>query len=92
MNYQKLDASLVLALDEVLDPELASLVVFIYTETNLDSTAIAVLENLGVSGISSEQDLFTTTLSPDQIAQLSDQPWVRLIRRSQKLHLRYRNF
>ncbi|WP_414575795.1 hypothetical protein [Anabaena sp. CCY 9402-a] len=92
MNYQKLDASLVLALDEVLDPELVSLVVFIYTETNLNSTATAMLENLGVSGISSEQDLFTATLSPDQIAQLSDQPWVRLIRRSQKLHLRYGNF
>lgn len=92
MNYQKLDASLVLALDEVLDPNLVSLVVFIYTETNLNSTAIAMLENLGVSSVSSEQDSFTATLSPDQIAQLSDQPWVRLIRRSQKLHLRYSRF
>jgi hypothetical protein len=92
MNYQKLDANLVLALDEVSDTELVSLVVFIYTETNLNSTATAVLENLGVSGVSREQDLFTATLSPDQIAQLSDLPWVRLIRRSQKLHLRCRNF
>ncbi|UKO96203.1 hypothetical protein [Nostoc sp. UHCC 0870] len=92
MNYQKLDASLVLALDEVLDPNLVSLVVFIYTENNLDSTATAVLENLGVSDVRSEKDVFTATLSPDQIAQLSDLPWVRLIRRSQKLHLRCRNF
>jgi hypothetical protein len=92
MNYQKLDASLVLALDEVLDPNLVSLVVFIYTENNLDSTATAVLENLGVSDVRSEKEVFTATLSPDQIAQLSDQPWVRLIRRSQKLHLKCRNF
>jgi hypothetical protein len=86
MNYQKLDASLVLALEEVAEPDLANLVVFIYTVPNLDAAATTVLANLGVSCVSSGQDIFTATLSLEEIAQLSDQPWVKLIKRSQQLH------
>ncbi|HIK05549.1 MAG TPA: hypothetical protein IGS40_12695 [Trichormus sp. M33_DOE_039] len=89
MNYQKLDASLVLALNEVLEPDLVSLVVFVYTEQPLSNVAAAVLRNLGVGGVSSEKDVFTATLSLAQIAHLSDQPWVKLIKRSQ--HLRFLN-
>ncbi|AFY49658.1 hypothetical protein Nos7524_3884 [Nostoc sp. PCC 7524] len=92
MNYQKLDASLVVALDDVADADLASLVVFIYTDTNLDSGATAMLARLGVSDVSREKNIFTGMLSYHQIDQLSDQPWVKSIRRSQTLHLKYGDF
>ncbi|MBG1271025.1 hypothetical protein [Nostoc sp. WHI] len=87
MNYQKLDAALATALNDVKDPEESSLGVFIHTEPVLDSAAIAVLESLGVSGVTSGRDIFTATLSPNAISQLSEQSWVKYLKRSQQLHL-----
>ncbi|OUL31777.1 hypothetical protein [Nostoc sp. 106C] len=87
MNYQKLDAALVTALKEVHDPETPSLAVFIHTEPVLELTATAVLENLGVSGVTAGKDVFTATLSANAITQLSEQPWVQYLKLSQKLHL-----
>ena len=51
MNYQKLDAALAMALNDVSDPEDSSLVVFIHTEPLADPGAAAVLANLGVSAV-----------------------------------------
>ncbi|WP_414568307.1 hypothetical protein [Nostoc sp. CCY 9925] len=87
MNYQKLDAALATALNNIQDSEKPSLGVFIHTEAILDSNATAVLENLGVSGVSSGKDIFTATLSPNAISQLSEQPWVKYLKRSQQLSL-----
>ncbi len=88
MNYQKLDAALAIALNEVQDPEERSLVVFIHTETVADtSNATAVLESLGVSGIPEMKDVFSATLSPNEISKLSEQPWVQYLKLSQKLRL-----
>ncbi|MDZ8185076.1 MAG: hypothetical protein RMX96_09510 [Nostoc sp. ChiSLP02] len=87
MNYQKLDAALATALNDVQNPQQASLTVFIHTEPTLDSAAIAILESLGVSGVTSGQDIFTATLSPNAISQLSEQSWVKHLKRSQQLHL-----
>ncbi|MGI8501207.1 MAG: hypothetical protein ACR2LR_08710, partial [Hassallia sp.] len=47
----------------------------------------AALENLGVSGVTSGKDVFTATLSPSAISQLSEQPWVEHVKLSQTLHL-----
>ncbi|MEH2203528.1 MAG: hypothetical protein V7K53_05525 [Nostoc sp.] len=87
MNYQKLDAALATALNDVQDSEETSLVVFIHTEPILNSAATAILESLGVSGVSSGKDIFTATLSPNAISQLSEQPWVKSLKRSQQLGL-----
>ncbi|MGV0108127.1 DUF5615 domain-containing protein [Nostoc sp. DSM 114160] len=87
MNYQKLDAALATALNDTQNLEQPSLVVFIHTEPILDSAAIAILESLGVSGVSSGKDIFTATLSPNAISQLSEQPWVMSLKRSQQLSL-----
>ncbi|OUL27460.1 hypothetical protein BV378_09785 [Nostoc sp. RF31YmG] len=87
MNYQKLDAALVTALNEVQDPKTPSLAVFIHTEPVLDSSATAVLENLGVSGVTPGKNVFTASLSANVIAQLCEQPWVQYLKLSQKLHL-----
>lgn len=87
MNYQKLDASLATALNDIQDSEETSLAVFIHTEPILNSAATAVLESFGVSGVSSGKDIFTATLSPNAISQLSEQPWVKYLKRSQQLGL-----
>ncbi|WP_392531637.1 hypothetical protein [Nostoc sp. C117] len=87
MNYQKLDAALATALNDVQDIQEASLGVFIHTEPILDSKAIAFLESLGVSGVTADKDIFTATLSRNAISQLSDQSWVKYLKRSQQLGL-----
>ncbi|MHC5736334.1 hypothetical protein [Nostoc sp.] len=87
MNYQKLDAALATALNDLQDSEETSLAVFIHTEPILDSAATAVLESLGVSGISSGKEIFTATLSSNAISQLSEQSWVKFLKRSQQLRL-----
>jgi len=87
MNYQKLDAALATALNDVQDPEETSLGVFIHTEPILDSAAIAVLESLGVNDVTSGKDIFTATLSANAISQLSEESWVKYLKRSQQLHL-----
>jgi hypothetical protein len=91
MNYQKLDAPLAIALNDVQDDREnslePSLVVFIHTTTPPDSTAIDFLERLGISNVTSERNVFTATLSPNAISQLSEQPWVQYLKLSQKLRL-----
>jgi len=87
MNYQKLDAAIATALNDVQDAETPSLAVFMHTEPVLDAIATPVLENLGVSGVTPGKDVFTATLSANAIAQLSEEPWVQYLKLSQKLHL-----
>ncbi|MEH2136978.1 hypothetical protein [Nostoc sp.] len=87
MNYQKLDAALATALNDVQNSEESSLGVFIHTEPILNSAATAVLESLGVSGVTSSKDIFTATLSLNAISQLSEQSWVKYLKRSQQLGL-----
>ncbi|AFY33391.1 hypothetical protein [Calothrix sp. PCC 7507] len=87
MNYQKLDAALAIALNDVPNPEESSLDVFIHTEPVLDADAAAVLENLGVSTATTGKDIFTAALSPNAISQLSEQPWVQYLKLSQQLSL-----
>lgn len=87
MNYQKLDAPLSLALNDAQNSQEQSLEVFIHTEPVTDCSKLEVLENLGVTSVTSGQDVFTATLSPNAISQLSEQPWVKSLRLSQKLNL-----
>lgn len=87
MNYQKLDAALAMALNDVPNPETSSLDVFIHTQPVLNAEAVAVLANLGVSNAASGQDVFTAKLSPNAIAQLTEQPWVQHLKLSQQLQL-----
>jgi hypothetical protein len=87
MNYSKLDAALAKAVQEVQDPEERNLVVFINTRSAPDTAEAAFLERLGVSGVASGRQLLTATLSASAVAELSDRPWVRYLRLSQKLRL-----
>ncbi|GAB1540657.1 hypothetical protein NUACC21_33260 [Scytonema sp. NUACC21] len=88
MDYQKLDTALTMALNEVEDPQKQSLNVFIHTNQAADDArANDMLKNLGVPGVACGKDVFTATLSPNAISQLSEQPWVKHIKLSQNLHL-----
>ena len=87
MNYQKIDAALAVALQDIQDWEARILVVFIQTESELDNDAVAFLERLGVRGVTNKRQIFTATLSRREIEELSEQVWVKYLRLSQKLRL-----
>ncbi|KOP25989.1 hypothetical protein AMR41_12030 [Hapalosiphon sp. MRB220] len=88
MNYKKLDAALAMTLNQVQDPDEHSLVVFIHTQPGTDiSNAATILKNLGLSGFTEVKDVFSATLSLNEIAKLSEQPWVQYLKLSQKLRL-----
>lgn len=88
MDYQKLDAALAMALNEVHNPEERSLDIYIHTKPLSDSSiATSFLKNLNASNITGDNDIFTATLSLSEISKLSDQPWVQYLKLSQKLRL-----
>ena len=87
MNYQKLDASLAMAIKDVPEPETPNFVVFIHTYSPLEPDAIAMLEGEGISNITETKDVFTATVSYNTISLLSDQSWVKYLKLSNKLRL-----
>ncbi|MGB6300003.1 MAG: hypothetical protein WBF90_28045 [Rivularia sp. (in: cyanobacteria)] len=87
MNFSKLDTALILALKKNKDQSIPCLVVFIHTESPIDSKATAMLESLGVSGIAVGKDVYTATLSLNAVSQLSEQPWVKYLKLSKELRL-----
>jgi len=87
MNYRKVDAPLAAAVDEIKSPEESLLAIFIYTAKTRDETATIFLNGIGVRVYSKNQEIFTATVSPQTVKKLSQQPWVRYVKLSQKLHL-----
>jgi elongation factor P--beta-lysine ligase len=94
MNYQKLDAALAIAVNQITDPQEANLVVFIHTQQPLNentttslSAANAFLQRLGISNIKENMNVLTATVSLNTLSELSQQTWVQYIKLSQKLHL-----
>ncbi|MGJ5673702.1 MAG: hypothetical protein ACR9NN_08865 [Nostochopsis sp.] len=88
MNYKKLDAALAMTLNQVQDPDERSLVVFIHTQPEVDtSNAATILKNLDLSKIAEAKTVFSATLSLNEIAKLSEQSWVQYLKLSQKLRL-----
>lgn len=87
MDYQKMDAALAAALDDVRDPEERALLVFIHTAHAPVDTEAAFLEDLGVGGVTGGRQVFTATLSPRAVAELSDQPWLQYMKLSRRLRV-----
>ncbi len=87
MNNRKVDAMLAAALDEIKSAEEPLLAVFIYTAKSRDETATIFLNDIGVRVYSANQQIFTATVSPHTVEELSHQPWVRYVKLSQKLHM-----
>ncbi|GAB4533624.1 MAG: hypothetical protein Kow0063_15840 [Anaerolineae bacterium] len=87
MDYRKVDAALAAALDEVQDPEEPTLSVFIHTAYAPQDAEVAFLKDLGVRGVTGTRQVFTATLSPRAVAELSEQPWLRYMKLSRRLRL-----
>jgi hypothetical protein len=87
MNYRKLDAKLTAALDEMENPEEPKLLVFIHIAPTSDSSATTFLEEIGVKVASTRQQIFTAKISPREVKELSEQPWVRYVKLSQPLRM-----
>lgn len=95
MNYQKLDPSLSMAVNEVEEMKSVNstqlstqprVVVFIHTQSPLDSSALDTLAAIGISDATEARDVYTATLDIDSLSQLSEYDWVKTIKLSQKLH------
>ena len=87
MNYQKLDAALAMALNQVEDPQERSFVIFIHTQPVLESAEQLFLMDLGVSKITDSQTVFNATVSRHTISELSNQSWVKYLKLSLILRL-----
>lgn len=87
MDYHKVDATLAATLEEIKNADEPLLAVCIYTAKTRDETATIFLNGIGVRVYSTNQEIFTATVSPQTVKKLSQQPWVRFVKLSQKLHL-----
>jgi hypothetical protein len=85
MDYRKIDTGLAIALKDVKDPGKSALVVFIHTEHIPRATETAFLKKLGVKISPDKRQVFTATLSANEVAELSDQSWVKYLKLSRKL-------
>lgn len=87
INYRKIDAPLAAAVEEIGNAEEPTLAIFIYTAQSRDEAATIFLHGLGIRVYSTKQEIFTATVSPQTVKELSQQPWVRFVKLSQKLYL-----
>lgn len=86
-DYGKIDAMLAAALEEEADPARRVLSVFIHTTAPLSDEEVDYLASLGVRSPSRYRRIYTATLSPAEVADLSAQPWVAYVRLSQRRRL-----
>ncbi len=86
MDYRKIDAALAVAMKDAKDLEERTLLVFVHTERAPSASERAFLEKVGSKVGLGEGQVFIATLSANAVAELSDQPWVKYIKLSRKLH------
>lgn len=84
-NYAKIDATLSTELQNRRDPNSKEIGLFINTFIVPNSDQVAFLAALGVNGTDRKTTLFTGRLSQNDIAALSNQTWVKVLRGSNKL-------
>lgn len=92
MNYRKLDTRLTAALDEIQndgkkESDEPALSVFIHMAEAPDSTAVRFLKDIGVKLTSKPQQIVTAKVSRRDVEELSQKPWVRYVRLSQKIRM-----
>jgi hypothetical protein len=87
MNFQKMDAALIAALEEQgSGANSAPLTVYLRTATPPAPEQLELLRRLGISG--SNSPLLTATVNPDDLKILSEQPWVLSLKLSGKAELK----
>ena len=82
MDYQKLDGFLQAAIEDTQDQPLT---VFIRTEAPVGAKEAEYLRGLGVHDAHPSQKIYTATLAPTAVDELSEQPWVESMALSQQL-------
>jgi hypothetical protein len=87
-DHRKIDAKLASALRRRSQDDATPIDVFVHLTPGCGPQAAAKLNALGVRGVGSGRSVFTARLSADEIAELSDQPYVRQLRLAQTLKLR----
>lgn len=85
MDYAKLDAPLGAALSEEGTAQDSLLSVFIHAKRKLNHDEAAELEQLGVELGERPKRIITATIPAGLVEKLSEKPWVRSIKLSQKL-------
>lgn len=85
MDYKKIDAALAGTLKDADDPRERRFILFIKTFRVLSHDEANILKALGAKGDVNDQ-LFTATLSLNEIDELSEYDWIQSIRLSRKLH------
>jgi hypothetical protein len=83
MQYQKLDPGLITALDGSGSDD--RFTIFLHTNPVSDSTAEQAFSRLCAPPVSVGNNLYTATLSRDDVAALSEVDWVKYLRLSQQL-------
>lgn len=84
MNYRKLDAALAIAMESAGDPE-EKLTVFVHTTEPTGPVPPELLDVLRTGNVAA--GIYTTSLTRQEVARLSDEPWVRSMRLSASRHL-----
>ena len=85
MDYKKIDAALAGTLKDADDPRERCFILVIKTFRVLNHDEANILKALGAKGDANDQ-LFTATLSMNEIDKLSEYDWIQSIRLSRKLH------
>ncbi len=79
MDYTKLDASLNTVLPGSRQKPGVTIQVFIHTVSPIDQPELAILRRHGIRA-ERGATVITALLTPDSIADLSDQPWIRSLK------------
>jgi hypothetical protein len=85
MDYSKVDAALAAVLSEPTVGNDPSLVVSVRTRAPLDPMQQAELRNFGVQGVESDRTIFSATVSPHTVIQLTEKPWIRQLSLARRL-------
>ena len=84
-DHAKLDAALAAALEDQPAPDARVLPVFVELTGGLPESGRSMVADLGLGEPTG--NVLTATLSPREVSDLSDQPWVRYLRLSGRLRL-----
>jgi hypothetical protein len=85
MNYGKMAPQLASALRAAGSELPSNLTVFVQTTAAPTAKQAEVLRSMGVQVPAEDRTIFTADLSSENISQLTELPWIKLIRASQQL-------
>lgn len=85
MDYQKVDAALATAIDDLKAGSKVALAVSVRTAIPVDAAQQAELERLGVRGVIAGRTIFSASVTPQTLDELTQKPWVRRLSLAQQL-------